>query len=281
MVNLGEVNTLHVSRLGPYGTYLDGGDDGEVMLLKAKPAKNHAVGDALDVFVFVDTDDTLVASLTHPNITRGQVGCLEVVALTRDGAFLDWGMRSDLFVPRTEQMGEMRVGSRCVALALVDKVNHRMIGSTRLHRHLPEENHGTFVEGQEVALTICQITDLGFKAVIDNSHLGMLYRGEVFRDLRVGTRTTGYLKAARDDHKIDLVLQKAGKETRNRLETQILDHLKAKGGSSHLTDKSPPEEIYRVFAVSKKAYKQAIGGLYRSRLIVLSKTEIRLAENDT
>lgn len=275
-MKLGQIQTLRVSRVGPYSAYLDGGALGEAMLQKEKPARTYAVGDEVKVFVYIDSDDTLVASTQHPDIVAGQIGCLEVVALTRDGAFLDWGMRSDLFVPRSEQMGDMAVGKSCVTLALLDHTNQRMIGSTKLFKHLAEENNEVFDAGEEVELIICQHTELGFKAVINGTHLGVLYSGEVFQTLQIGMHSKGFVKDLRDDKKIDLILQKPSAEARSQLESKILEHLKQNGGQSTLTDKSPPEDIYNTFAVSKKAYKHAIGGLYRSRLIQLSKEQVTL-----
>ncbi len=278
MSTLGQINTLRVNRIGPYGSYLDGKELGEIMLIREMPARQYEVGDELEVFVYIDLDDTIVASTPHPSILAGEVGCLEVVALTHNGAFLDWGMRSDLFVPRTEQMGEMGVGKRCVVIALLDSVNQRMIGSTRLFMHLSEENTGTFVADQEVELLVCQRTDLGFKAVVNGSHLGVLYSGEIFQSLPIGSRLKGFIKALRPDKKIDLILQKPSAEVRNQLEGKILEHLKQHSGVSSITDKSPPEEIYKTFACSKKAYKHAIGSLYRSRLITLNKERIALVK---
>ena len=277
-MNLGQIQTLRVSRVGPYSAYLDGGALGEAMLQKEKPARTYAVGDEVEAFVYIDSDDTLVASTQHPDIVAGQIGCLEVVALTRDGAFLDWGMRSDLFVPRSEQMGDMAVGKRCVTLAMLDRTNQRIIGSTKLFKHLAEENNDVFEAGEEVELIICQHTELGFKAVINGTHLGVLYSGEVFQPLQIGMHSKGFVKDLRDDKKIDLILQKPSAEARSQLESKILEHLKHNGGQSTLTDKSPPEDIYNTFAVSKKAYKHAIGGLYRSRLIQLSKEQITLID---
>ena len=276
---LGQMSTLRVNRIGPYGSYLDGRELGEIMLVREMPARQYAVGDEVKVFVYIDSDDTIVASTTRPTILAGEVGCLEVVALTHNGAFLDWGMRSDLFVPRTEQMGEMGVGKRCVVVALLDSDNERMIGSTRLFMHLNEENIGIFVVDEEVELIVCQQTDLGFKAVVNGTHLGVLYSSEIFQPLSIGSRLKGFVKAPRSDQKIDLILQKPSAEVRNQLEGEILEHLKQHGGVSNIIDKSPPEEIYKTFGCSKKAYKHAIGSLYRSRLITLNKECIALVES--
>ena len=278
MAQLGKVNQLSVSRISPYSTYLDGGDLGEVMLLKDSATLGLEVGGTVSVFVYLDTDETLVGSTTIPTLVEGQCGCLTVVAQTDSGAFLDWGMKSDLFLPRSEQMGDSSVGSQCVVVALLDENNSRMIASSRLYKYLPEVSDGAFTAQQQVELIISQRTDIGYRAVVNGSHLGMLYHDEIFNTLKVGDSHSGFIKAIREDGKIDLILQRPGKEARSELESKILQHLKQNNGVSGLTDKSPPPEIYRTFGVSKKAYKQAIGALYKSRLITLSKAQITLAE---
>lgn len=278
MAELGKVNELRVSRISPYSVYLDGGDLGEAMLLKDPAAKTAALDDVLSAFVYIDTDDTLVASTILPAVQANQCAALQVVALTDSGAFLDWGLNSDLFLPRSEQMGETSVGSRCVVVALVDDNNQRMIASSRLYQHLSEEHDGHFESDEKVTVIVSQRTDLGYRAVVNGTHLGMLYHDEIFKPLKVGDTHSAFIKALREDGKIDLILQRPGIEARTEIETKILDHLKKNEGVSNLTDKSPPAEIYKTFGISKKAYKHAIGGLYKSRIILLSKEEIRLVE---
>lgn len=277
MIEIGKVNTLEVSRIGPYGIYLDGEGYGEVLLLRAGAPQQAELGDSLDVFVYIDSDDTLVASAVHPLIEVGQCAALKVVSLTDHGAFLNWGLSADLFVPRSEQMGEMSVGSTCVVFAMLDESSHRMIASAKLYHYLDDENDGVFSAGQSVTLLICQRTELGFKALVDGTHLGMLFHNEVFTDVQIGDSCAGYIKTIREDGKLDLSLQKSGIAARGDLENRILDFLKAHQGVSTLTDKSPPEEIYKAFGVSKKVYKKALGALYRSRLIVVSKDKVELA----
>lgn len=278
MIIPGDKNRLRISRIGAYDTYLDGGESGDVLLLDNNASAEHefVVGDELTVFVYVDVDDTLMATTTMPRVLAGQCAALSVVALTKNGAFLDWGLKSDLFVPRSEQLGEMSVGSRCVAYAMLDKTSNRMIASTRLYKYLVDENHGDFKPSQRVDLLISQKTDLGFKAVINGTHLGVLYQNEIFTDLSIGDSCEGYIKQLRDDKKIDLILQTPSVSARTDTETKILNYLKKHDGESTITDKSPPEEIYKTFGISKKAYKSAIGGLYRNRLIMLSKEKITL-----
>jgi len=276
MIELGKINRLQVSRIGAFDIYLNGGDAGEVLLLDDGSSAKPAIGDKQDVFVYLDADQTLMATPTVPRVLAGSCASLNVVALTHNGAFLDWGLKSDLFVPRSEQLGEMSVGSRCVAYAMVDKDSQRMIASTRLYKYLPDENDNDFKPGQPVKLLISQQTDLGYKAVIDGTHLGVLYNNEIFTDIKVGAGYDGFIKPLRDDKKIDLALQKIGTEARSEIEIKILSYLQKNNGESTLTDKSPPEEIYKTFGVSKKAYKNALGGMYRNRLITITKEKITL-----
>ncbi len=276
MVEIGKIHTLEVARIGMYGTYLDGGELGEVLLLRAGSPRDNKAGDQLTVFVYIDSDDTLVASSIHPPIEAGKCAALKVVALTDHGAFLDWGLSADLFVPRSEQMGDMAIGSTCVVMAMLDETSHRMMASARLYQYLSDESSGEYKAGQSVQLLICQRTDLGFKAVVDGRHLGMIYHNEVFADIHIGDKRDGFIKAVREDGKIDLALQQTGAAARDDLESQILEYLKANGGESAITDKSPPQEIYKTFGVSKKAYKKALGGLYRNRVVVVSKDKVEL-----
>lgn len=278
MIKLGKMNHLKVSRNGAYDTYLDGGDLGEVLLVDSSDAAVRSIDSEVNVFVYIDVDDTLIATTTKPSVQAGDCGSMTVVSLVDHGAFLDWGLKSDLFVPRSEQLGDMAVGSRCVAYAMLDKTSQRMIASTRLYQYLHDENHGHFNAGDEVDLLISQKTDLGYKAVINGSFLGLLYNNEIFSKIKVGDACKGFIKALRDDSKIDLILQKPGAEARTEIEVKILEYLKRHDGESVLTDKSPPEDIYKTFGVSKKVYKKAIGGLFRNRLIKLSKEKITLVE---
>ncbi len=278
MPELGKLNELTVSRISPYSTFLDGGRFGEAMLLRDPSHPKFEPGEKLRAFLYIDSDDTLVATTQLPAIVAGQCGSLKVVALTGSGAFLDWGLKADLFLPRSEQLGDTSVGSSCVVVALVDEENQRMIASSRLYNYLSEENNQTFNADQQVELIISQRTDLGYRAVVNGTHLGMLYHNEIFKPLVVGDQQKGYVKALREDGKIDLILQKPGIQARSEIENRILDNLKKNNGVSRLTDKSPPAEIYNTYGISKKAYKHAIGALYKSRLILLSKEQIKLVE---
>lgn len=278
MAELGKLNKLKVARNTALGSVLDGGDLGDVMLVPGGK-RDLDIGDTVAVFVYRDADNTLMATKTLPDVFANQVACLEVAALTPKGAFLYWGLPFDLFVPRSEQLGDMRVGARCVVYALVDLDSERMIATARLHEHLSEQNDGQFEKDQQVEVLVCQRTELGFRCVINGTHLGMLYHNEIFSRLSVGDTLTAYVKPPRNDGRIDLVLQQAGRGKVGAVESEILKHLRSAGGKSPLTDKSPPEAIYKQFGVSKKVYKQALGALYKQRQITINKQEIALVEN--
>ncbi len=277
MIEPGKLNQLRISRISTYSCFLDGGEWGEVMLVKGFQRAEMQVGDALEVFVYVDSDESLLATVHRPGILAGQCAALRVVSNTDSGSYLDWNMSSDLFVPRSELAESAAVGQLVVALGLIDDSNQRMIGSTRLYKHLPMLNEGVFEPDEAVELLISQQTELGFKAVINGSHLGVLYHSEVFQPLSIGQTVAGYISPRlREDDRIDLKLNQINQASRDDLEGRILQQLQSTGGVSTLTDKSPPDEIYTAFAVSKKAYKKALGGLYRKKLVTLDKQRITL-----
>ncbi len=281
MVKLGQINTLAVIRISPLGCMLHGADLGEIPLVPGPQAASDTTrglkaGEQVDVFVYRDTDLEIMATTAEPLVLADRVACLEVVALTDKGAYLHWGLRFDLFMPRSEQLGDMRVGRRCVVFAMLDVNSQRMIATARLHEHLSEYNQGRFTREQKVKVMVAQKTELGFRVVIDGSHLGMLYHNEIFSRLGIGDQLNAYVKGIRDDDKIDLVLQQTGRKKVGGVEEAILEHLNANGGESPITDKSPPEAIYKQFGVSKKVYKQALGALYKARRIQISKQLVTL-----
>lgn len=204
----------------------------------------------------------------------GMFDLFKVVSATEFGAFLDWGFPKDLFVPWVEQHRRMKEGESYVVYIYRDKAD-RFAASSKLDKFLAEASVDV-KDGDTVDLLICDETPLGYKAVVNNAYWGLLYKQEVFQPLRYGQRLEGFVKKVRVDGKIDLSLQKPGYEPVGSLSEKILAHLKASGGSSTLTDKTPPEEIYQLFGVSKKKFKMAIGLLYKERLIAIEKSGIRL-----
>lgn len=269
-IHIGEINTLPVSRLHALGAFLEGGDAGEVLLPRQQVPANCQPGDRLDVFVFRDGDGQLSATTSKPLAQVGQVAWLKVVATSRAGAFLDWGLPKDLLCPFAEQRAEMEVGKRYLVMVFLDD-QYRVAASARIDEFLEDDNGGAFAEGQEVSLMVADRTPLGFKAVINNSHWGVLYASELFRPLHKGQAVTGYIRRIRHDGRIDLTLQKPG-GTRSQVEQladAILAQAHAQGGYLPFNDKTPPEEIYSRFAVSKKIFKQAVGHLLKEKLITL------------
>ena len=217
----------------------------------------------------------VVATTQKPKAQVGECAYLKVVGLNRFGAFLDWGLPKDLLVPFGEQQRRMQQGYSYTVFLYVDESTRRIVASSKLEKHLSQDA-GSFEPRQPVGLLIYGKSDLGFKAVIDDSHLGQLYASETFTRLHYGERVAGYIKQVRKDGKIDLMLQLPSHLERDRLAAAIVDHLRDNQGTSTLTDKSPPDEIYRAFGVSKASYKRALGQLYKSRTIAIDKHRITL-----
>lgn len=275
MAELGVFNTLAILRKGSYGVILDGGALGDVLLPLREAPEACTVGDRLDVFVYVDSDDTVVATTQRPLAQVGEFALMKVASMTEYGAFLDWGLRKNLLVPFAEQNGRMIVGRSYVVHVYRDKRSGRIVASARLDKFL-DRTPADYAPRQAAGLLICEHTDIGYKAIIDNHHWGVLHDADVFQPLRYGQRLAGYIKKLREDGKIDLVLQPPGYAKVEGIAGELLEKIKAAGGFIAVTDKSPPEKIYALFGVSKKAFKQAVSALYRERLITIEDGGLRL-----
>jgi hypothetical protein len=276
MIALGRYNTLPIIRRGAYGVILDAGEWGELQLLNSQVPAGVDVGEACEVFLYRDSEDKPIATTVRPLAQAGECASLKVVAVTPVGAFLDWGLPKDLLLPMDEQAERVQEGQHYVVRVYVDSATQRICASTKLHHFLPETS-ATLQVRQPVDLLISGRTSLGYKAVIDSQCLGLVYQDEISQPLHIGERIKGWVKAIRPDGKIDLSITLLDKASRAGLETQILDYLQRQGGSAPLSDKSPPEEIFRLFRASKKSFKRALGSLYRNRLIVIDEDGIRLA----
>ena len=273
MANIGQKNCLRIVKSVDFGVYLDGGEHGEILLPRRYLPETWAVGDKLDVFIYLDSEDQLIATTQRPRIMVGQCAYLKVKEVNDFGAFLDWGLSKDLLVPYSEQTTKMKEGNDYVVYCYLDEDSERIAATTKLHLYLDEDGDD-FELGQAVSLLICGRSDMGYKAVINNTHLGLVFKGDAFKPLKYGMKLDGFIKAVRNDGRIDLCLQLPGQEAKKDLADQVLDHLKAQGGVSALTDKSPPEEIYKQFNVSKGSYKKVLGALYKRRMIVIEKGQI-------
>ena len=279
MALLGRTNRLTVNRFVDFGAYLDGGDDGEILLPRKYLAEGVEEGDKLDVFVHRDSEDRLVATTEEPRAEVGDCAFLEVVQVNKFGAFLDWGLEKDLFVPFGEQRSKMKVGQRYVVYVYLDNTD-RIAATSKLRKFLAVTS-SDYKPGDEVELIVTAVTDLGYEVAVDDMVLGMIFENDVLVPLRVGRRMSGYVKHVRPDRKLDISLQPpAAPEVRDDLAARILRNLRENGGTSSLTDKSPPEAIFAAYGVSKRVYKAALGGLYKDRRIVIKRGTVELADSD-
>ena len=278
MANIGERAQLPILRDSSPGLFLDSESDlGEILLPGREipqSAKNWKVGDTVDVFLYRDSEDRPVATALHPIVMPGEFAYLECLAVTGIGSFLDWGLPKDLFVPLREQKDRLEVGRSYVVYVYVDEITDRIVASRRLNRYLSKDRPHYQI-GEEVDLILYGKTDLGYKAIINGEHTGVLFENEVFRRLRAGEKTVGYIQQIRDDGKIDLSLNAPGRKRIDNLETRIELELERRGGYWELCDKSSPEAISKALGVSKKAFKQATGALFRKQKITISKDGIR------
>lgn len=275
MVTLGKKHRLHVLKQLDFGFYLDGRELGEILLPLRYAPEHCAIGDSVEVFIYLDSEDRVIATTEIPYAEVGSCAYLKVVELGKFGAFLDWGLPKDLLVPFKEQRVPMQVGKYYTVFLFVDATG-RIAASSRLSAFLKEENKGFFLVNQSVHLHIASRSELGYKAVINGTHLGMIHTGDILQPIRIGDDVEGYIKGIRPDGRINLTLQQKGQEAWDALSQKILDYLKEQGGSSPLTDKSPPELIYQTFNASKASYKKALGKLYKEKHIRLEKDRVVL-----
>ena len=277
MTDIGKFNNLTIVKLLDFGVYLDGGEHGEILLPKRYAPPHARIGDRLDVFLYLDSDDRLIATTETPLAEVGEFAFLKVVSTTAVGAFLDWGLSKDLLVPFREQRMPMEQGkSYCVDVYL-DKASRRIVASSKLDKFLKNSTL-EFQPGQAVDLFIWKRTTLGYSAIIDNARLGILYENEVFQDLQPGQRVKGFIKKVRDDQKIDLSLRPPGYQGIPDVSDKILDALRKNGGFLAVSDSATPEMIQSLFGISKKTFKKAVGALYKKRLITLEDGGLRLSE---
>jgi predicted RNA-binding protein (virulence factor B family) len=275
MAKIGVLNNLRVVKEVDFGVYLDGGEHEEILLPRRYVPENCKVDDNIRVFIYLDSEDRFIATTESPYAMVGDFALLKVVAVESVGAFLDWGLLKDLLVPYSEQSPTMETGKSYIVKIYVDKKTNRIAATTILDRYLDNEP-GNFHAGQEVELLICSQTDIGYKAIINGTHWGVLYSNEVFQPLKSGQRTKGYIKKIRSDNKIDLSLHRPGYERVDDITDAIINVLKEQGGFISVTDKSSPETIHKLFGVSKKTYKKAIGAIYRKKLITIENDGIKL-----
>ncbi|MHB8822549.1 S1-like domain-containing RNA-binding protein [Pseudomonas sp.] len=278
MAAIGRYNSMQVVKHTGFGLYLDGGADGEILLPKRYIPKNTPteVDDWLNVFVYLDSEDKLIATTDKPKVQVGEFASLKVVEINRVGLFLDWGLPKDLLLPHSEEKRPLQVGDYCVVYVYVDKRTRRITATARLDRYL-DRTPADYAIGEAVDLLVVEATELGFKAIINGQHWGLIHKNEAFKFLRPGMQERGFIKELRADGKISLSLQPVGSEALDALQALILQKLEEGQGVLALSDKSPAEEIARQFGVSKGNFKKAIGGLYKQGRIVIHLDRIERA----
>ena len=277
MLQIGKYNDLTVVKAVDFGLYLDGGEAyGEVLIPGRYVPEGTAPGDSLHVFIYMDSEDRIIATTEKPAATVGEFAVLKVVSVNKVGAFLDWGLPKDVLLPFREQKGKLMEGDEVLVYLYYDKGSRRIAASSRYEKFLGHEQKD-FQPLQEVELLIAEKTDMGYKAIIDGSAIGVLYHNEIYSPVKVGDRVQGYINKVREDDKIDLYLQKPGFEKIDDLGREIIERLKAAPkGFLPFTDKSSSEDIMREFHASKKTFKKSIGQLYKFRKISITDEGIKL-----
>ncbi len=277
MIALGKYNTLKVKKLVEFGAYLQGDGEDEILLPKQYMPEGLDAGDDIEVFIYKDSEDRIIATNLKPYAQVGECAYLEVKAVNRIGAFMEWGLMKDLFVPFREQKIPMAGGKKYVVYIYVDEDSDRIAASSHLNKFIKNE-HLDLEEGQEVDLLVTEHTHLGSKVVINNRFWGMLYKNEIFQEIHVGERLKGYIKKLREDDKVDVSLQKQGYDEVSTAKETILRKLSMNHGYLPLTDKSDPEDVKESLQMSKKLFKKAIGALYKDKKIALEDMGIRSLE---
>ena len=261
-LRLGHYNRLEVIKELDFGLYLNGYDGEEILIPRVYVPEGTQIGDFLEVFIYRDSEDRLIATTLKPYATVGEFAYLKVKDVSRLGVFLDWGLMKDLLVPFGEQTHKMGLGRSYLVYIYIDEESERIVASAKLDKFL-ENDSSKFTEGQEVSLIPYEYTDLGIKALIDKRVIGVIYKSEVFQNVILGEVTKGFIKKIRTDTKIDLALVRQGYDRIDNVKSQIYDLLISKEGFLPYTDKTDSEIIYRDLQMSKKDFKKAVGGLYR------------------
>jgi len=275
-IEVGEYCTLDVLRETPHGLFLGLPDGKDSILLPGKEIPNGTkVGDTLEVFIYKDSEDRIIATTKKPLIKRNEFGLLKVRDVNKMGVFLDWGLEKDLLVPFKEQHKKMQVGNSYLVFLYFDEESERLVASGNLTRFVSNE-FLKVEEGEQVELLVWHVSDVGINVIVNNQHMGLLYKNEVFQKIIPGDKVQGYVKKIRDDNKLDISLQKIGVPRDGDHMDRIMMVLNENNGTLNINDKSKPGEIYELFEMSKKSYKKAVGSLYKDKLVVLTKEGIML-----
>jgi hypothetical protein len=275
MLRIGDYNTLKVVKHVDFGVYLDGGEFGEILMPKKYVPEDIKNDDEIEVFIYPDSEDRLVATTEKPYAKVNEFAYLKVKEVNRFGAFLEWGILKNLLVPFREQKIDMLQGRSYVVYIYKDDKSNRLAATAKINKHLSTETP-VYTTNDEVSILLFGETEIGYKAVVDNQYTGLLYSNEIYQEVRIGDKLTAYVRKVREDGKIDLMLQKSGFEQIDSVSEHILQLLKEEDGFIAVTDNSTPEEIKDLFGISKKSFKKAVGTLYKKRLITIEEKGIKL-----
>lgn len=275
MLNIGKFNTLKVLKIVDFGIYLDGGNGISILLPVRYIAKAVNIGDELDVFIYTDSEDRLIATTETPLTQVGKFSYLDVKSVNKVGAFLEWGLMKDLLVPFSEQRSRMKQGGRYLVYTYLDDTTKRIVASSKIEKFLGN-TIPLYAKGTKVHCLICDENDIGYKVIVENLHKGIIYKNQVYKNLEIGDEIDGFVKQIRDDNKIDVTINDIAVNRIDELAKRFHNFISINGGSTSLGDKSSPEEIKAIMSCSKKDLKKAIGLLYKQHLITINNGIITL-----
>lgn len=275
MINIGNINTLPITKFVDFGAYLDAGNGVEILLPRRYVTAEMNVGDEIEVFVYNDSEDRLVATTERPLAMVNQCAFLKATAVNSVGAFLDWGLPKELLVPFREQKVRMVKGRYYTVFVYLDDNSKRIVASAKLDKFLDNKMPKYHV-GDEVRILINKKTDLGYKVVVDDLFWGMIYDSEIFFDVNIGERHRAFIKQVRPDGKLDITLSPSSKERTKDYADEIMEFLNENGGSMPYNDKTPADEITRIFSCSKRDFKKALGSLYKLHLITIGDDGVKI-----
>ena len=275
MAEIGKMNKIKAVRSSENGMYLDGGELGEILLPNSSITEKLIIDEEIEVFIYHDHKQRLTATTVRPKGIVGEYVYLKTISVTGIGAFMDWGLQKDLFIPFAEQKETFEQGNSYLIYIYIDKVTGRMVGTAKVNKYLTNEPDG-FIKGEEVEVLVCNKTDIGYNVIINDLCWGLIHSADITTDLRTNERMTGYIKNIKDDFKIDISFQQPSLKKVYELTDIIIDKIRENGGSLEITDKSSPDDIYSMFKVSKKVYKKSLGALYKQRIIVFEDNCVKL-----
>lgn len=274
MVEIGKFHTLRINRFVDFGAFVDAYDEDEILVPQKYMSGDEKEGDDIHVFVYLDSEERPVATTETPATEVNGYGIMEVNKVTEYGAFMDWGINKDLFVPYRNQNRTLKAGEKVVVYVYLDELTQRLVGTTKIKKYLPFEQ--SYTNGQEVEIIILKETNLGFEAIVNRDDIGMIYHNEIFQHIESGMEMKAYIKLVREDGKLDIALQKQGYDQVKSFADRLKEYIVNAGGFTPLTDKSAPEHIKEELGVSKKVFKKAVGKLYKEGIIVIDEKGISI-----